>query len=81
MGSSAIVRIRYLAVTPGFPAARVSEFPRYPAVERGIGGLVLFVERERGALERVEDVAEVQLRNFRYALPILIHAFGQEESE
>lgn len=81
MGSSASISIMYLAVTLGFLAARVSEFPRYPAIERGIGGFVLLIQRERGTLERIEDVAEIQLRNFRYALPILIHACGQEESE
>ena len=81
MGSSASVRIRYLGVTPGFLPARLSELPRYTSIERSVGGLVLFVQRERRTLERVEDVAEVQLRNFRYALPILIHACGREESE
>lgn len=79
--NSANVRIFRLSIMPGFPAARLSELPRYPAIERGVGGLVLFVQREGGTLERVEDVAEIKLRNFCYALPILIHECGREESE
>ena len=42
---------------------RLGKLPGDAAIERGIVLLLLRLERERGELQRVEDVPEVQFRD------------------
>lgn len=48
-------------------------------IKRGVRALVLLVERESCQLERVEDIAEVELRYSGDALGIVIHARARVE--
>src|SRR5690348_12512964 len=48
-----------------FPS-RFRQLPRDPAIEGGVLTLPLILERQRGQLDRVENVAEIQLGNRSY---------------
>ena len=68
------------ARTLRLPPARFGQLTRDPSIEGGIRRLVLLFQRYRGKLECVKNVAEVELRDCRDSLAIVIHARGRAES-
>ena len=68
------------ARTLRLPPARFGQLTRDPSIEGGIRRLVLLFQRYRGKLECVKNVAEVELRDCRDRLAIVIHARGRAES-
>lgn len=59
------------------PAARLGELASNPPVEGGISAFALILQRDGRELERVKDVAEVELRESRDSLAIVTHARGR----
>src|SRR5690606_32465070 len=61
---------------PARASVRVGELAGYPAVEGRILGLPLPLQRHRGDLQRVEQVAKVQLRQRGHAVVGAVATLG-----
>src|SRR4051812_26317606 len=75
VGSAGFVFLLVALVT----SACLGQFARDAAVERGVGRLVLILETYCRQLQRVENVAEVELRHPADALAVVSHCRAAEE--
>src|SRR5205085_7054138 len=69
-----------LALTLRLPSPCIGEFPGNSTIERSIGLFVLFIETDCRQLQRVEDVAEVELSDAGDGLAVVSHACAPAES-
>src|SRR6476469_8875758 len=66
-----------LPLTLDLSSASVGQFSRYAPVERRVRRLVLLVETDRCQLQRVENVAQVELCDRGDGLAFITHGFAR----